>query len=158
MSAKFWHQDVRVSTRTFVFEKVKTWTSTWHCLVFCSLIPKLLSSKDWNIPSLWGTFLKVGKKKCTQISLTFFQTFEINLILKVFLTLIMKKSMTFWKFMCISRIYRYIIRVFKFSICAAVWTGTDLTLFLRNNTTYGIWLHTRVSICYELKSTVLHQI
>ena len=32
MSAKFWHHDVRVShlqksTRTFVFEKAKTWTS-----------------------------------------------------------------------------------------------------------------------------------
>ena len=41
MSAKFWHQDVRVShlqksTRTFVFEKVKIWTSTWHCLLFIS--------------------------------------------------------------------------------------------------------------------------
>ena len=38
MSAKFWHQDVRVShlqksTRTFFFKKVKTWTSTWHCLI-----------------------------------------------------------------------------------------------------------------------------
>ena len=35
MSAKFWHQDVRVNhlqkiTRTFLFKKVKTWTSTWH--------------------------------------------------------------------------------------------------------------------------------
>ena len=38
MAAKFWRQDVRIShlqksIRTFVFEKVKTWTSTWHCLV-----------------------------------------------------------------------------------------------------------------------------
>ena len=38
MSAKFWHQDVKVShlqksTRTFVFKKAKIWTSTWHCLL-----------------------------------------------------------------------------------------------------------------------------
>ena len=44
-SAKFWHQDVRVSlrhkgVRTFVDSREKSCPSTWHCLVvlFCSFI------------------------------------------------------------------------------------------------------------------------
>ena len=56
MSARFWHQDVRVShlqnsIRTFVFEKAKT--STWHCLL-CSPKSCLIFFHDdylWRRPT-----------------------------------------------------------------------------------------------------------
>ena len=54
MSAKFWHQDVRVNhlqkiTRTFFFEKVKTWTSTWHCLLASTIeVPQNIAKDHYR--------------------------------------------------------------------------------------------------------------